>query len=184
MQGSHAKISASGRDVWAFTTGGQKLPRAYLGLGSNLGDKHKHLDEARRQLEGSQGISVLKVSSYRQTEPVGGPPQDNFLNAAAEIETTLAPEKLLKRCLEIETTMGRRREARWGPRAIDIDILIYDMLVFDSLTLKIPHPLMHLRRFVLEPLSELAPDLLHPAKKMTMLQLLRNLPNQSEQKKR
>lgn len=155
------------------------MPRAYLGLGSNVGDKRRNLDEARRQLEGSPGISVLKVSSYRKTEPVGGPPQDNFLNAAMEIETTLAPEELLKRCLEIEAAMGRRRQVHWGPRIMDIDILIYDKLVLDSPTLKIPHPLMHLRRFVLEPLSEFAPDMLHPAKNKTMLQLLRDLLDQS-----
>ena len=157
------------------------MPRAYLGLGSNVGDKHKNLDEARRQLEGSQGISVLKVSSYRLSEPVGGPPQDNFLNAAMEIETTLAPEELLKRCLEVESAMGRRREVHWGPRVMDIDVLIYNRLVFDSPTLKVPHPLMHLRRFVLEPLSELAPALLHPAKNKTMLQLLHDLPDQPDQ---
>lgn len=157
------------------------MSRAYLSLGANMGDRKDSLDEAHRRLNDSPGISVIKVSAYYETDPVGGPPQEKFLNAAMEIETTLSPEALLKRCLEVEAAMGRRRGVHWGPRVIDIDILIYDGQVIDSPTLKVPHPMMHLRRFVLEPLVELAPGLLHPPSGRTVSQLLSDLPETSSE---
>ncbi len=151
------------------------MSRVYLGLGSNRGDRNRNLDEARRGLDDSEGIRLVRVSSYHETEPVGGPVQDRFLNAAVEIETTLEPDELLERCLGIEREMGHRREVRWGPRNIDIDILTFEDRVIDSQSLKIPHPMMHLRAFVLKPLVEIAPDLVHPTTGLTALTLWKNL---------
>ena len=151
------------------------MSRVYLGLGSNLGDRNRNLAEACRYLDESEGIRVIQVSPYHESKPVGGPVQDRFLNAAVEIETTLEPTELLERCLDIEREMGRRREVHWGPRVIDIDILTYQDRVIDSQNLTVPHPMMHLRRFVLEPLVEIAPDLVHATTGMTALTLLKNL---------
>jgi 2-amino-4-hydroxy-6-hydroxymethyldihydropteridine diphosphokinase len=139
-----------------------KLQKAYLGLGSNLGDKKANLDRAIELLNSSDGISVLKVSTYIDTAPVGFEEQPNFLNAAVEVETTLTPRKLLDAVLAIESIMGRKRTIRWGPRVIDIDILLYNDDNIEEAGLVVPHPRMMERRFVLEPLAEIAPELVLP----------------------
>jgi 2-amino-4-hydroxy-6-hydroxymethyldihydropteridine diphosphokinase len=128
--------------------------RAFLGLGSNLGDRRGHLKEALRSIEG-----VVAVSDVYETEAVGGPPQDPYLNLVAEIETPLSPRELLGLCHRLETAAHRVRDVRWGPRTLDVDILWVDSGPVDDPDLQIPHPRMHLRRFVLEPLRELAPEL-------------------------
>ena len=145
---------------------------AYIGLGANLGDRIGRLRAAVRLLGSGQGIAVRRCSPVYETEPVGGPPQGRFLNAVLEIETGLSPELLLERCGEIENEMGRVRLERWGPRIIDIDILLYGNAIVRSETLEIPHPRMHERTFVLAPLADIAPGLVHPVLGVTVNDLL------------
>ena len=134
---------------------------AYIGLGANLGDREENL---RAALERLRGLGPLRVSSFRETEPVGVIDQPPFLNAAAELETDLAPRELLARLLEIERDLGRERaeETRWGPRPIDLDLLVYGAGTIEEPGLTVPHPRLAERRFELEPLHELAPDLALP----------------------
>ncbi len=131
--------------------------RAYLGLGSNVGDRLANLRRAVELLGDRVGVTVVRTSSVYETEPVG-PAQPDFLNAVAEVATTLSARELLRACLEAEAELGRVREERWGPRTIDIDLLIYDDERIDEPDLTVPHPRMHERGFVLVPLAELAPD--------------------------
>jgi 2-amino-4-hydroxy-6-hydroxymethyldihydropteridine diphosphokinase len=134
----------------------------YLGLGSNVGDREEYIEQAVFLLEKNPNIEVIKRSTIYETEPEGGGQQPPFFNGALEIKTKLTPHKLLDLLQEIEATLGREREIEWGPRTIDIDILLYaDEIVSDD-KLQIPHPLMHERLFVLKPLKEIAPNLIHP----------------------
>ncbi len=145
-----------------------KTVRAYVGLGSNLGDREANLRGALGMLEARGEITVVKVSSFLETEPVGGPPgQGMFLNAAAELETTLTPRELLRACQDVERALGRERGVRWGPRTMDVDILLYGEEVIQEPDLVIPHPRMHEREFVLAPLADIAPEALHPVLKKT-----------------
>jgi 2-amino-4-hydroxy-6-hydroxymethyldihydropteridine diphosphokinase len=134
---------------------------AFLGLGSNLGDRLANLHEAIHRLERVDGIHLLRASRVYETAPVG-PPQPEYLNAVVELETSLEPRPLLDACLGIETAMGRVRGERWGPRVIDIDLLTYGDDEIDEPGLTVPHPRMHERVFVLVPLLELEPDPLLP----------------------
>ena len=132
---------------------------AWISLGSNLGDRHAILDEAMLRLGQTPGVAVARLSSYRETRPVGGPPgQGPFLNAAARLETTLSPRELLAAMQAIERDLGRVRTVRWGERTLDLDLLIYGCKFVDEPDLKVPHPYLSVRRFVLEPLAEIAPD--------------------------
>ena len=135
------------------------MTTAYIGLGSNLGSREVTLRRAVELLGEADGVDVLAVSQLRETEPVGVVDQPPFLNGAVAIETTRAPRDLLDLLLEIERSLGRVREERWGPRAIDLDLLVYGHEVVDEPGLRVPHPRLHERRFVLEPLAELQPDL-------------------------
>ena len=130
------------------------MTRAFLGLGSNLGDRREQLRSAVDSLPG-----VVAVSDVYETDPVGGPDQGRFLNLVVELDTDLAPHALLGLCHRIESAAGRVRDVRWGPRTLDVDILWMDGVSIDDPDLTIPHPRMRERRFVLEPLAELAPDL-------------------------
>lgn len=135
---------------------------AYLSLGANLGDRKAMLEAALRRLEASGQVRVVTASSVYETEPIGYAEQPWFYNLAAEIETDLDPDELLTVTKQVERELNRTREIHWGPRTIDIDILLYDDLVTSGNRLTLPHPEMVGRRFVLEPLVEIAPDLTLP----------------------
>jgi 2-amino-4-hydroxy-6-hydroxymethyldihydropteridine diphosphokinase len=143
-----------------------KTYEAYLGLGANLGDRGAALNGAAAAIAKIPGVRLLDVSPVYETEPIGAVEQPPFLNAVVAVETTLAPADLLPRLREIETALGRRERERWGPREIDIDILLYDGLVYSDEAVTVPHPEMERRRFVLVPLREIAPDLVHPVNGM------------------
>jgi 2-amino-4-hydroxy-6-hydroxymethyldihydropteridine diphosphokinase len=136
--------------------------KVYLGLGSNVGDREEYIEQAIFLLEKNPAIQVTKRSANYETEPEGGADQPPFINAAVSIITKLPPEKLLEICQEIETALGRDREMEWGPRTMDIDILLYEDQIISEDKLQIPHPLMHERMFVLKPLKEIAPNAIHP----------------------
>jgi 2-amino-4-hydroxy-6-hydroxymethyldihydropteridine diphosphokinase len=139
------------------------VTRAYIGLGSNLGDRRAQLDEALRRLETDPAVAIVAVSSFRDTDPVGVVDQPRFLNAAAALDTSLPPRELLDRLLAVERALGRDRSGeRWGPRTVDLDLLLYGDLALDEPGLTVPHPRLDERRFVLEPLVELDPALTLP----------------------
>jgi 2-amino-4-hydroxy-6-hydroxymethyldihydropteridine diphosphokinase len=141
---------------------------AYLALGSNLGNRAELIASAVGSLNAHAQIEVLKVSDMYETAPVGAPGQGPYLNAAAEIRTTLNPRELLETCLVVERAHGRDRRggARWGPRLLDIDLLVYGTRIIDEPGLCVPHPHMLERLFVLVPLAQIAPDLVHPVSGM------------------
>jgi len=136
--------------------------RAYLGLGSNLGDRLENLLRAVRLLQDAPGVVVLRSSRVYETEPVGGPEQPDYLNAVVEIDAGIAAHALLDACLGIEDAVGRVRGELWGPRTIDVDILTYGGTTIDDGRLTVPHPRMQERMFVLAPLLELDDDPLLP----------------------
>ena len=153
---------------------------AYLGIGSNLGDKEAYLDYAVDQLNKDEYIQVTKVSSYIITEPYGDVEQDDFLNGCLEIETIYSPQDLLAVINDIEQGAGRKRLIHWGPRTLDIDILLYDQEMIMEDTLKVPHVEMAKRAFVLEPLAEIAPYAYHPGYHKTIIELLEALNHKEE----
>ena len=149
---------------------------AYLGLGSNLGDRQATLRQARLALDATAEIKVIAASRLYQTVPVGGPAdQPDYLNGALEIATTLEPLELLQRCQTIEATFGRQRSVRWGARTLDIDLLLFEQRIIASDTLQLPHPRLSERGFVLQPLCDLAPELVHPQQHQTLAALLENI---------
>jgi 2-amino-4-hydroxy-6-hydroxymethyldihydropteridine diphosphokinase len=147
----------------------------YIGLGTNLGDRKQNLIEAQTLLR----QTVVRASSYFDTEPVGFLDQPWFLNQVIEIETNLLPAKLLLRCMEVERKMGRERKVPKGPRVIDLDILFYGNLIVNEPDLIIPHPAIPERKFVLDPMNEIAQDFVHPALRKSISQLLQECPDQS-----
>jgi 2-amino-4-hydroxy-6-hydroxymethyldihydropteridine diphosphokinase len=146
------------------------LKTAYLSLGSNLGDRAAFLNEALQRLE-TAGVHVVRRSSIHETEPQDFRDQPWFLNMAVEVETGLTPQELLAAIQKIETEMGRQRTIPKGPRTIDLDILFYENLILKTPELEIPHPHLTERLFVLDPLSEIAPDLQHPGTRKTVREL-------------
>ncbi len=152
--------------------------RAFLGLGSNLGDRERTLAEARERLRAG-GFAIVRQSALYWTEPVGGPPQEWFLNQVLEGATTLAPEQLLELALRVEREQGRERRERNGPRTLDVDLLLYDDERRCAPGLELPHPRLPERRFVLVPLCEIAPEVVHPGLGLSARQLLERCPDRS-----
>jgi len=152
------------------------MPVCLIGLGSNQGDRHAALEAAVAQLGQQPEIVLLARSAWRETSPIGGPAdQSPYLNGAIRIETSLGPQQLLARLLQIEAERGRQRSERWAARPLDLDLLLYDRQVIDSPELTVPHPRMAWRRFVLEPAAEAAGAMLHPTIGWTVAQLLAHL---------
>lgn len=147
---------------------------AYIGIGSNLGKREENCLHAIELLQRRE-IIVKKRSALYETEPWGITKQPRFINMAVEIETRLEPKDLLGVLKEIEKVMGREKSPKWGPRIIDLDILLFDDMVLKDDELEIPHPLMHERDFVLRPLCEIAPDRIHPLLKMRICDLMQRL---------
>ncbi|MCC8159249.1 MAG: 2-amino-4-hydroxy-6-hydroxymethyldihydropteridine diphosphokinase [Phascolarctobacterium sp.] len=152
---------------------------AYIALGSNLGDKAANLGQAVKLLQ-AKGLQIRAISSFFQTEPYGVTDQPEFINAAACVETSLPPEALLKLLLETELEMGRVRLRHWGERNIDLDLLLYDDLIYHSDKLTLPHPDMQNRLFVLQPLAEIAAEKIHPVYKKSIQTLLKSLTDGDE----
>ena len=149
--------------------------RAYVGAGSNLGDRWGHLALAARELRASPDARLVRASRVYETAPMG-PPQPRYLNAALEVETALPPQALLGLLQAVERTARRRRAGRWGPRTLDLDLLLYGDAVVRTPSLTLPHPGLISRRFVLAPLSELCPDAIVPGTGATVAALLRAAP--------
>ena len=155
--------------------------QVYLGLGANLGDRLSALRAALAALDRHPDIAVdwqQGIASLYETSPVGGPPQQPpYLNTVVRVFTSLSPEALLRTLLSIEATLGRVRAEPGGPRTLDLDLLLYDDVVMDERDLTVPHPRLHERRFVLEPLCELAPRLVHPTLRVSMASLRERQPS-------
>jgi len=149
----------------------------FLGIGTNTGDREQNLIDAVSNLSDNKEICLLKTSSIFETEPVGYEAQPWFLNIVLELSTKFEPISLLATVKRIEKKMGRKEKFRWGPRNIDIDILSYEDRIMKSDKLIIPHARMHLRRFVLIPLAEIAPAFIHPEMKLTVQQMLIQCPD-------
>jgi 2-amino-4-hydroxy-6-hydroxymethyldihydropteridine diphosphokinase len=150
--------------------------RAFVALGSNLGDRRAQLERAIERLAAAPTTRVYRVSPWIETEPVGGPPgQPRYLNGVAELDTELTPRELLDALLAIEREAGRIRGERDGPRTLDLDLLLYDDVVIDTLELQVPHPRMEEREFVLEPLARIAPRLRLPRSRRTVAERLAEL---------
>lgn len=153
----------------------RKRHKVYIGLGSNMGDKEKYLIEAISKISEEKNIELIRKSSFIVTKPWGYLEQEDFLNAVIEIETTLETEELMELLLEIEGELNRERIIKWGPRTIDLDIIMYDQVISSNEKVILPHPRMHQREFVLKPLNEIAPYLMHPMLNKRIFELLEEL---------
>jgi 2-amino-4-hydroxy-6-hydroxymethyldihydropteridine diphosphokinase len=148
---------------------------AYLGIGSNLGNPIENCRTALREIASLKDVQVLRRSSLYRTEPVGDTPQNWFVNGVVEVRTTFKALQLIKALQRVEQALGRERNERWGPRTIDIDILLYGREIIKTESLVVPHPEMHKRRFVLVPINEIAPYEIHPLYGVSMKGLLDRL---------
>ncbi|MFH0812549.1 MAG: 2-amino-4-hydroxy-6-hydroxymethyldihydropteridine diphosphokinase [Pseudomonadota bacterium] len=152
----------------------------FIGLGSNQGEKIRNCEQACDEILKLNGFSLVAQSSWYRTEPWGRNDQEWFINGVIQLKTGLPPHELLKHCKEIELRLGRKDNGRWGPRPIDIDLLFYDHLTMTSPDLEIPHPRIHHRKFVLIPMAEIAPQLIHPVFKNDIKHLLDNVSDQNK----
>ena len=150
------------------------MHNVFIAIGTNLGDKEENIRQSIKKME-QNNIHIIKKSNVYKTMPYGYKNQPVFLNCAVQAETMLSPEELLYTLLSIEKQMGRKRKIHWGPRIIDLDIIFYDNLIINSSNLKIPHPDMQNREFVLKPLCDIAPNFVHPVLHKTMKELLKEL---------
>lgn len=149
--------------------------KAYLSLGSNMSDREKSIREALYYMENNEAVRIIKESKIIETEPYGMTQQDKFLNMAIEVDTLMDPMELLTYCKNLERMAGRIKTEHWGPRPLDIDIIFYDDIIMDTEKLTIPHPDMHNRQFVLDPLMEIAPYVRHPGIHKTVKELQEGL---------
>lgn len=156
------------------------MTTVYIGVGSNLGDKQGNCLRAVERMDRMPGGRITGCSEWFLTKPVGVEGQEWYVNGVASLTTDISPQDLLMRILAIEADMGRVRRERWEPRNIDLDILLFGSEIIHDSNLKIPHPRMHLRRFVLEPLAQLAPDLIHPGLSLSMKELIERLPDDGQ----
>ena len=157
-----------------------QMNTAYIGIGSNLGDRHQNCLMALDMLQKTPGCELTGHSDWYLTEPVGVKDQERYVNGVASLSTELSAHDLLRTLLVIEQDMGRVRRKRWESRIIDLDLLLYGQEVINEKHLTVPHPLMHVRRFVLVPMVELEPNLRHPSLGLTMSELLRRLPENGQ----
>ena len=153
---------------------------AYIGIGSNLGDKRSNCDQAVERIGRICGCRLMQCSPWFLTRPVGVEGQDWYLNGVASLEAEISAHDLLARLLEIESAMGRVRAEKWGPRVIDLDLLLFGDQIISGQDLQVPHPFMHARRFVLVPMVHLAPQLIHPVLRRTMAELLESLEGEGQ----
>ena len=151
------------------------MAHAYIGFGSNINDRFNYITQALRLLLDADDVSLIQISSLYETEPVGFEEQEWFVNGVVAVKTDLPVQKLLALLKEIEGTVGREHRTRWGPREVDLDLLIYDQCCINTPDLTVPHPEMHQRSFVLVPFAEIAPDVLHPILQQNIRTLLSNL---------
>jgi 2-amino-4-hydroxy-6-hydroxymethyldihydropteridine diphosphokinase len=157
------------------------MKKVFIGIGSNLGDSRKNCIEAIDRINGHPGCEVLKISSFYSTEPVGVEDQNWFTNAVILINTCLEAEKLIKVLLGIEKEMGRiRTKSRWEARTIDLDILLFVDDIINEKNLTVPHPLMHKRRFVMAPMTDIEPEKIHPVLGKKMTQILAEIPEEEQ----
>jgi len=160
------------------------MKTVYIGIGSNMGDPSRNCLDAIDRIGRIDGCEIIRQSRLYLTEPVGVKAQEWYINGAVSLSTVLPGLDLIKRLLDIETDMGRVRTMKWGPRVIDLDMLLYGQDIINDKFLTIPHPLMHMRRFVMAPMTELAPDLMHPVLGKTMIELYREMPPDGQAVKR
>lgn len=153
----------------------QPIATAYVGVGSNTGNRPSYILRALRMLDQTKGLRILSVSPLYQSEPVGGPPQPYYLNAVAKIRTALKPSALLRSLQRVERRCGRKRLIRWGPRTLDLDLLTYGNRTIRKSHLQIPHPRYHMRRFVLVPFCDVSAGFVHPVYRRKNSRLLREL---------
>jgi len=152
------------------------MKTAYIGIGSNMGDPHRNCLDAVDRIGLIEDSEITGRSGLYMTEPVGVKKQEWYINAAVSLSTRLTGLDLIGRLFDIEADMGRVRTIKWGPRVIDLDILLYGQDIIDDNILTVPHPLMHTRRFVMAPMAELAPDLIHPVLQRSMMEIYMAIP--------